>query len=165
MYSRLFNRKPQYLKQLQHLQVSYWSWFNKSIASLSELLIFFSLFLGSSFKVGWRCNPVMLRRFHSDTRTGGFMPFTVEEGSPSDWINGKRQEMKVLSSQYTCTKEWVAVAHTGMNNALRCLCHPALAQHVSHALMVMEIETDCESEKKLSQNEYVKWVERNDQSH
>lgn len=73
--------------------------------------------------------------------------------------------MKVLSSQQTRTKEWVAVTHTGMNNTLRCLCHSASAQGVPHALMVVEIETDCESEKKLSQNEYVKWVERNDQSH
>lgn len=49
-----------------------------------------------------------------------------------------------------------AVAHTGMNNTLQCLCRSTLAQDVSHALMAMEIETDCESEKKLSQNEYVK---------
>lgn len=50
----------------------------------------------------------------------------------------------------------MAVTHTGMNNAVRCLCHPASAQRVSQALMAMEIETDCESEKELSQNEYVK---------
>lgn len=73
--------------------------------------------------------------------------------------------MRVLSSQYTCTKEWVGITHIGMNNTFWCLCHFALARDVSHALMIMEIETDCESEKKLSQNEYVKWVERNEHSH
>lgn len=89
------------------------------------------------------------------------IPITVEEGSSRDWINGRRQEIKVLSSQYMCTKEWVGITHKGMNNTFWCLCHFALVQDVSHALMIMEIETDCESEKKLSQNEYVKWAEKN----
>lgn len=98
----------------------------------------------------------MLRQFHSDTRTRGFIPCTVEEGLPSDRISGRRQEKQLLWSQCPCTQEWAAVSHIGMNNALRCLCHSTLAQRASHALMGMEIETDCESEKKLSQNEYVK---------
>lgn len=112
VHSRLSTRKPQYLKQLQHLQVNDWSWFNKSTASPSELLsFFFSHFLDNSFKVGWRCNPVILRQFHSDTRTRGFITCTVEEGLPSAWINGRWQEMKLLSSQYTCSKEWGCYSH------------------------------------------------------
>lgn len=73
--------------------------------------------------------------------------------------------MKVLSSQYTCTKERVGITHIGMNNTFWCLCHFSLAQDVSHTLMIMEIEIDCESDKKLSQNEYVKSVEWNDHGH
>lgn len=69
------------------------------------------------------------------------------------------------SIKSACTKEWVGIIHIGMNNTFWCLCHFSLGQDVLHTLAIMEIETGCESEKQLSQKEYVKWVERYDHSH
>lgn len=80
----------------------------------------------------------------------------------------KQQERKAGnegSIKSTCTKEWVGITHIGMNNTFWCLRHFSLGQDVLHTLVIMEIEADCESEKKLSQKEYVKWVERYDHSY